>query len=345
VRIAGITHAVPGRRTTNAEVVALVREHSRPHLGSEQADDVGEQVARFLDAAGTDVRYRLADDEKAIEIVLRAAREALAQADVDPADVGLVLYTGVARGWMEPAMAPAIQAELGLERATGFDVLDACAGWLRALYVTHGLLRAGDHRVALIVNCECGLYRSYVDFAFDDVAAVGHRLASFTIGEAATATVVTADAPDDDALFVFRTFPQHYRLCMLPLRAQADFEAADPDARYAPERLFSLSRPLLAAGTRHLVELWEEASQLRARRHDVVFGHNPSEPACALVARRLGVQDRYFPTHRAYGNTVSAALPLGMSVAQEAGRLRRGDRVLLAVGSAGITVGLASLTF
>jgi len=34
-----------------------------------------------------------------------------------------------------------------------------------------------------------------------------------------------------------------------------------------------------------------------------------------------------------------------MSVARTAGRLHRGDRMLLAVGSAGITVGFASLTF
>ncbi|HJW69508.1 MAG TPA: 3-oxoacyl-[acyl-carrier-protein] synthase III C-terminal domain-containing protein [Candidatus Binatia bacterium] len=344
MRIAAIAHAVPSRRMTNAEVVALVREQSRSRIGSEGADRVGDLVARFLDAAGTDVRYRLADDEKAIDVVLRASRDALAEAGVAPGDVDLVLYTGVARGWMEPAMATVIQAELGLERATSFDVLDACAGWLRALHVAHSHLRSGDYRVALVVNCECGLYRDYVDFAFDGVTGVEHRLASFTVGEAATGTVITADAPDD-ALFVFRTFPQHYRLCMLPLRAQPHFEAAEPDARYVPERLFALSRPLLTAGTRRLIELWEEASHLRVRTHDIVFGHNPSEPACALVARRLGVQDRYFPTHKAYGNTVSAALPLGMSVARAAGRLHRGDRVLLAVGSAGITVGFSSLTF
>src|SRR5262249_47330494 len=131
----------------------------------------------------------------------------------------------------------------------------------------------------------------------------------------------------------------------LPLRAQPHFEAAAPDTRYVPERLFSLSRPLLAAGIRRLLELWGNASQPRGRPHDNLFGHNPREPARPLGPRRLGALDRAFSTHRDYGNTVSAALPLGMSVARDAGRLRRGDRVLLAVGSAGITVGFASLTF
>src|SRR5262245_63989068 len=147
MRIAAIAHAVPSRRTTNAEVVALVREQSRPLLGSDRADSVGDLVSRFLEGAGTDVRYRLADDEKAIDVVLRASRDALAESGVTPGDVDLVLYTGVARGGLEPAMATVIQAELGLGHATSFYVLDACAGWLRGLHVGHSHLRAAASRV------------------------------------------------------------------------------------------------------------------------------------------------------------------------------------------------------
>ncbi|MCI0346412.1 MAG: 3-oxoacyl-ACP reductase, partial [Chloroflexi bacterium] len=148
MRIAAVAHALPSRRTTNADIVALVRQHSRAGLGTAGAEAIGDRVAGFLAAAGTDVRYRLADDEKAIDVVLRASRQALETADVAPDAVDLVLYTGVARGWLEPAMATAVQAALGLSRATSFDILDACAGWLRALHVARNHLRADDARVA-----------------------------------------------------------------------------------------------------------------------------------------------------------------------------------------------------
>src|SRR5262249_10370309 len=95
LRVAAVAHAVPSRRMTNAEVVALVREQSRPRIGSAEAERVCDLVASFLEGAGTDVRYRLADDEKAIDVVLRASRGALAEAGVAPDDVDLVLYTGV----------------------------------------------------------------------------------------------------------------------------------------------------------------------------------------------------------------------------------------------------------
>jgi 3-oxoacyl-[acyl-carrier-protein] synthase III len=46
-----------------------------------------------------------------------------------------------------------------------------------------------------------------------------------------------------------------------------------------------------------------------------------------------------------HGNTVSASVPLGMSLALAQGRLRRGDRVLVIVAASGITVGLATFMF
>src|SRR5262249_49285283 len=148
-----------------------------------------------------------------------------------------------------------------------------------------------------------------------------------------------------DWLFAFRTFPEFFELCVLPLPGLADFHPGVPDERCVPERLFSLSRPLVAAGARRVGEGWDSLPALRARGADIGFGHNPSEPACALVARRLGMQDRFFPTHRQYANTASAALRRVRSVAREAGGPEGGARVLRVVGSAGLRVGFGSFTF
>jgi 3-oxoacyl-[acyl-carrier-protein] synthase III len=53
----------------------------------------------------------------------------------------------------------------------------------------------------------------------------------------------------------------------------------------------------------------------------------------------------YVSTHRSFGNTVSASVPLGLSVALDDGRLRRGDRVLLIVAGVGISLGFDTFTF
>lgn len=132
---------------------------------------------------------------------------------------------------------------------------------------------------------------------------------------------------------------------MLPLTCVEDFCPEPLGRSFAPGRFTTFSEELLKITARKIVHTFEAEPRFRGRRFDIAFGHNASARVCDLVAHRLGLGNIFFPTHREYGNTVSASIPLGMSLALEQGRLRRGDKVLIIVGSAGITVGLAAFTF
>jgi 3-oxoacyl-[acyl-carrier-protein] synthase III len=303
------------------------------------------RVARGLATAGTDVRYHLADGENAFGLVARATRAALARAGLAPGDVDLLIYSGVGRGWIEPAMMNPVQRELGLANATGFDVMDACASWLRGVHVAHTFLRAGVYRNAVVVNCEAGIFRQHSDWQFDRVEDLEHRFAAFTIGEAATATVLTNESPDDDFYFSFKTFGEHFARCIIPLAGARDYLPGSPDPRLAAGRFFALSTELFVAVTELIVTTWKADPRLDGGRYDVAFGHEASEKLSADITKACGVHDVYFPTHARFGNTVSASIPLAMSVAAEEGRLRRGDRVVILVGSAGISVGFATFTY
>lgn len=344
MRIASVHHTLPSQRIANESVLQKIHD-SAAHLSSRERATVTKAAATFLDAAGTETRYQLGQGEKAIDLVLQAGRDSLISAGKAPDEVDLVIYTGVGRGWIEPAMANAVQSGLGLVNATCFDILDACASWLRALHVTYNYLCSGTYRCAMIVNCECGLYRRYGDWAIDSVDTVSYRLAGATIGEVATATILTADDTESEWYFAFKTFGEHFKLCMLPLAGLEDFWAGPVDERFAPGRFTTFSRELLSIAARKAVEVFRNDPRLRNGRYDVCFAHNASEKVCEFVTDQLGVRDIFFPTHRRYGNNVSAAIPLGMSLALQEGRLRRGDKVLIIVGSAGITVGFATFTF
>ena len=87
---------------------------------------------------------------------------ALDAAKLAPSDVDFLVYGGVGRAFIEPAMVNVIQAKLGLANATGFDIVDGCASWLRGLQIAHALFATGTYRRGLIVNCECGFGR-YID--------------------------------------------------------------------------------------------------------------------------------------------------------------------------------------
>jgi 3-oxoacyl-[acyl-carrier-protein] synthase III len=343
MKLLAIEHRLPARRITNEWVLAQVRAHNRDTLSATDLALVETRLRRFLASAGTVIRHVLEPHESALDLCLEAGRAALAAASVDPKEIDFVLYAGVCRGWLEPAMGTVVQAELGLVNATCFDIVDACASWLRALQVAHLYLRSGIHRRGLIVNCECALV-PYRDWRLADVAELDYRAAGWTAGEAATATVVSDDVADDDFYFTFKSFGEHYALCMFPLEMAPQFGTAAVDARHAPMRFYAQSHELLTITARKVIETFEADDELRARRHDVGFGHEASAKASQLIARHLPYV-RYVSTHARFGNTVSATVPLGMSVALQEDRLHRGDRVLVLVGASGVTVGLASFTF
>jgi 3-oxoacyl-[acyl-carrier-protein] synthase III len=345
VRIASVRHAVPSRRLTNAWVIENLREHNAGRLPGATLARLETRVLEMLEAAGTDTRWALDDGERAIDIARRAGRDALARAGAVPEDVDFVVYTGVGRGWLEPATGTAVQAALGLPRATAFDVLDACASWLRAMQVARGLLHGGGYRCGLVVNCECAHWRAWADWSFDDVDELDHRFAQFTIGEAATATVVTDENPEDDFHFAFRTAAEQFDLCMIPLERVADFVPGAVDPRLVPGRFFVRSRELLGRAVRLITDTFEGDPRLRAGRYDICFGHAATQRVADVVAERLGVADVGYMTHGRFGNTVSASVPLAMSLAADEGRLGRGAHVLVVVGSAGLTAGLAAFTY
>src|SRR5262249_29022802 len=152
-------YAIPQRFMKNDGWRHYLREQLQGRFSEEQVRAAEKRLAQFLEMCGSQMRYGVHEGEKPLDFVLQASREALAAAEVRAEDVDFVIYAGVNRGWIEPAMATVIQSEMGLVNATNFDIVEACARWLRAVQIGHSLIRGGTYRCGLIVNCECGLER------------------------------------------------------------------------------------------------------------------------------------------------------------------------------------------
>ena len=342
MRILSVRHALPAKQVTNSDILQKIRLANSGHMSASELSLLEGRVEQLLESAGTTVRYVLENEQQAVTIALDATREALHTAGLASSEVDFLIYAGVGRACIEPAMANVLQSGLALRNATCFDVLDGCTSWLRALQVAAGYLRSNMYTTGVIVNCECAFGR-YIDYRVRCLEDLESQFATFTIGEAATATVIGA-AKTDDFYFNFKNFGEHYGLCMIPLENSPEFLGAKQPTR-EPMRLFSLSRQLLTTAADRIVEIFN-ADPRFCGPFDVCFGHAASRRAEEGVLKRLGIPLRiYCGTHATHGNTVSAAVPLAMSIALQDGRLRRGYRVLVITAAGGIAVGLARFTF
>ena len=72
-----------------------------------------------------------------------AGSKALAEAGVEPADVGLMINTSVSRPHLEPSVAVAVHDEMGLpSSALNFDITSACVGFVKGIVVAASMIEA-----------------------------------------------------------------------------------------------------------------------------------------------------------------------------------------------------------
>ncbi|MEU3300114.1 ketoacyl-ACP synthase III [Streptomyces sp. NPDC006678] len=158
-------------------------------LQREATRGIGKVLPGTLLTQATGIRTRrvAAADEYASTLAVRAARQALAAASLDPYDIDLLLFASASRDMVEPATAHMVQAELGT-RAHALDVTNACNSFVNGIDLARTMIQAGRARRALVVTGETpsrAVRRAPADFA-----AFRDGFAGYTFGDAGAAVVL-----------------------------------------------------------------------------------------------------------------------------------------------------------
>jgi 3-oxoacyl-[acyl-carrier-protein] synthase-3 len=246
--------------------------------------------------------------------------------------IGLLAHCGVCRDRMEPATASYVHDMLGLGAETQIlDVSNACLGFLNGMLLAAGLIESGQIESALIVTGEDGLpllertIEQFLDPA-QTRSSVKGLFANLTIGAGAAAALLCHEslAPDGMRVLgaVVETDTSVNRLCQGGTAAGGLEMITDSEA-------------LLEAGLKVAARAWA--------RFGAEFGNSPDRVICHQVGRAhqrrllqtLGLDEaKDFPTYPFMGNTGSAAVPVTLAAASEAGAFKAGDKIaLLGIGS------------
>lgn len=117
-QITGTGRYIPEKIITNADLDAML----------------GEPVGEWLvENVGIHQRHVMAEDETTSDMLIAAARDALAAANVQPADVDLIIVATDTPDYISPATSSVVQAKLGTENAGTYDINAACAAWVTGL--------------------------------------------------------------------------------------------------------------------------------------------------------------------------------------------------------------------
>lgn len=344
--IRSIKAQYPSLRVTNSDVLERIAQFN-PDVCREIVRAAQRKLQRLLEATGSDCRFFRDRNrgETAMPFIRAAIEEALAEAEVAPEKVDLVIYCGVARGFVEPAMSYLICKTMAM-KCECFDVLDACMGWVRALYLAYSLFQSHSYSHIVIVNGEFNVY----EWGYPNILRIDgpkkwrYTYPALTIGEAATATVLGKSARNWN--FRFRSNPYYSHLCTIPLPSYTEYAAKEENlAKNGPQTFMSMGAELSAVAVNEMVDFVRKTFR-DVSQFDIWFPHAASLRACRKASEQLGLGNRlYADAFPRFGNLVSASLPAAMNLALQSDRLRRGSRVVLCPASAGMAFALVDFVY
>ena len=135
---------------------------------------------------GIVTRVRADADTSVIDLSERAARDAIAQAGIDPSEIDAVILSTISYPHITPGGAPVLAERIGATPAAAYDISAACAGYCYGIGQADALVRSGAARNVLVVGAE----------KLSDFVDPADRSISFLLGDGAGAVVIGAsDTP------------------------------------------------------------------------------------------------------------------------------------------------------
>jgi 3-oxoacyl-[acyl-carrier-protein] synthase III len=285
----------------------------------------------------TGIRERriAADDETTTTLSVHAARDALAVAGMTPDELDLVILGTCSPDYYMPATAVLVAHELGAKRAAGFDLMAACSGFVFSLATATAYVRSGMYRNVLVIGVE--LLSRFLDYT--------DRNTCVLFGDGAGAVIVSAsdqpgglmglDMYSDGSGKEGIIFPAGGSACPTTPKTVAEgghfvHMAGKEVYRYATKQLAESARAAL------------RDAGLSVDDVDQFLFHQANMRIIESVQNAVGIppEKTYLNIER-YGNTSAASVPMALVEAIAEGRIKPGDRLLMAAFGAGYTAGAA----
>ena len=289
-------------------------------------DDLSKMVDTNDDwiSARTGIKKRhIADGESNLDMAYFAAFEALQRADIDVAEIGSLIVTTFTPDYMTPSVACLLSKRLGLpEDIPAFDLNAACTGFVYALKVANGLLLQDTRKYSLIVSSE--VLSKNVDYS--------DRSTCILFGDGAGAVIVKKS----DSLFFTK-------LCSSGESENlycGGHGTQDSLIRMDGGEIFKFAVRVIPKCITSILK----KAELTLDDVDWVVCHQANKRIIDSAVKKLGAESEKFYTNVAhYGNTSSASIPIALDEMACSGKLKHGNKIILAGFGAGLTWGSALL--
>jgi 3-oxoacyl-[acyl-carrier-protein] synthase-3 len=319
--VLGTGHSYPEGILTNADLAKIV----------ETSDDW------ITTRTGIKQRRKAAPDEYTSLFAVRAARQAIERARLDPTDIDLLLCATVTPDQILPSTGCIVQAELGANNAAAMDVVAACSGFLYGVSLADSMIRTGQVRNAVVVGAE--ILTQYVDYSDRQTCVLfGDGAGAAVLGPVEGGRGILASKIKSDGRYEEQLYSPGGGTRKKP--TAETLAAGDHYFKMKGNELFKVAVRSMAEISREVLE----RAGVKSDDISLFIPHQANQRITEAVADRLNVDmSRVYSNISVHGNTSSASIPIALDECVEAGRIKEGDLVLLASFGGGVTWGAVLL--
>lgn len=317
-KIAGTGSCLPQLRVTNEELGHIM--------------DTSDEWIRSRTGIGA---RHIAVEETTTGMSVAAAEQALEDAGIRAEELDLILAATLSADHILPPLSCEIQSALGAVHAAAYDLSAACSGFVFALIAAQAYIQSGIYKKILLVGAET--LSKLMDWS--------DRTTCVLFGDGAGAAVITAE---EQGLFAGVQGSDGSRGGVLSCGGRpvvhpfAHHEAEDPYVRMNGQEVYKFAVRTVPKCIRQVLE----RAGLQAEDISVFLLHQANLRIIEAVAKRLEQPMEKFPISlEECGNISSASVPILLDQVNKAGRLKRGEQIILAGFGAGLTWGAVVLTW
>lgn len=316
--VRGFGAALPKRVVTNSELEKTV-------------DTTDEWIVQ---RTGITQRYIAAPEETSASLGADAARAALENAGLTPADIDVIIVATSTPDNTFPATAVNIQHRLGMTHGYAFDMQAVCTGFVYAVTTADSFIRSGQARRVLVIGTE----------TFSRILDWTDRTTCVLFGDGAGAIVLEAEegagTVEDRGVLAASLRSDGSHKEKLYVDGGPSTTGTVGHLRMEGREVFKHAVGMI---TDVIIDAFDKTG-LTPDDLDWLVPHQANRRIIEGSAKKLAIPlEKVVITVDLHGNTSAASIPLALAVAASDGRIKKGDLVMLEAMGGGFTWGAVLL--
>jgi 3-oxoacyl-[acyl-carrier-protein] synthase-3 len=278
------------------------------------------------------------NEESTASMGVKAAKIAIERAGISKDDIDFIVFATLSPDYYFPGCGVQVQEALDIKTCPALDVRNQCSGFVYALSVADQFIKTGMYKNVLVIGAEN--HSGGLDFT------TRGRSVSVIFGDGAGAAVLTRSDHNGQGILSTHLHSEGKHALELSLKGPSTQkwvpEIIEENNQDNPDYYPYMNGQFVFknAVTRFSEVIMEGLKEngLAVSDIDMLIPHQANLRISQFIQKKFKLSDdKVYNNIQKYGNTTAASIPIALTEAWEEGKIKEGDKVVLAAFGSGFT--------